>query len=238
MSHRYVIYVTIFLFGLLLSSSSFTAQSQSSLEKIKFTRIDVNDGLSNSNVTCIVQDSKGFLWAGTTDGLNKYDGYGFIVYRQLIGDTLGFLTNAISCLFEDSESKLWVSTRNGGFYFYDHKRDRFVIVPALSTNGEIHSISEDKEKTLWVTGLMNGKAFIANLNRTTNAWELHYLFSSTEAALDIIQETEDEYWLTVYQKGLFKWNKRTNTLQEIQNEGLNKAIQMAVKDNKIGRAHV
>lgn len=181
MTYRHGLYSTILLVVLLYVLLPQTVHSQSSLEKVKFSLIDVNAGLSNSNVICMVQDSRGFLWVGTNDGLNKYDGYGFAVYRQVPGDTTGLLSNSISNLFEDSQAKLWISTPNGGFYFYDRLKDRFMVVPALSANGEIHSITEDHTKTIWVTGLMNGKVFIANLNRTTNAWEPHYLFSSNDA---------------------------------------------------------
>src|SRR5688572_15657570 len=78
------------------------SRAQSSLEKVKFSRIDVSAGLSNSNVTSIVQDSQGFLWVGTPDGINRYDGYDFKVYRQIPGDSTGLLNNSITFLFEDS----------------------------------------------------------------------------------------------------------------------------------------
>jgi ligand-binding sensor domain-containing protein len=80
--------------------------AQHTVEKVKFSRIEVSSGLSNSNVNFILQDSKGFLWFGTQDGLNKFDGYTFKVYRNNPDDTASLLTNTINYIFEDSQKKI------------------------------------------------------------------------------------------------------------------------------------
>ena len=112
------------IFVFLVCACSYAA-AQSPSEKLKFSRIEVGSGLSNSNVTCFLQDSRGFMWIGTRDGLNKYDGYEFKVYRNDQEDTTTLLKNHIYQLFEDSHGTIWVSTRGGGFHFYDQKLDRF-----------------------------------------------------------------------------------------------------------------
>jgi ligand-binding sensor domain-containing protein len=61
--------------------------AQPTNEKVKFSRVEANAELSNSKVNCILQDSKGFLWVGTEDGLNRFDGYEFKVYRNIPEDT-------------------------------------------------------------------------------------------------------------------------------------------------------
>src|SRR5690349_892223 len=226
-SGYYSLFCRLAVLGLLLSNS---VLGQSSLEKIKFSRIDVNAGLSNSNVTRILQDSRGFLWVGTTDGLNKYDGYNFSIYRQVPGDTTGMLNNSITFLFEDSEGMVWVSTANRGLYFYDRTHDRLHAVSELSANGEIINISEDKNKTLWVTGVIHQHAFVANLNRATNKWEQHPLFPSDESAYCIIQDSEDEYWIAVIRTGLFKWNRKTNAIQKIEEANLNLSFHRILQD--------
>ncbi|HTJ48832.1 MAG TPA: two-component regulator propeller domain-containing protein, partial [Cyclobacteriaceae bacterium] len=224
-----VAFVTILQFFLLSQS----AVGQSSLEKIKFERIDTREGLSNSTVTCILQDSKEFLWIGTTDGLNKYDGYNFIVYRRHAGDSTGLINNNICAIYEDSQQKLWVSTHNGGFYYYDPLKDRLVIVPELSEEGEITAIAEDDNKTLWAMGVLNQKAFFANFNRMSNKWEHHYHNSLPPKGVvtGIVHDSGDEYWLTVRQAGLFKWNRKTNALKKITEEGLDHCLQQIIRDN-------
>jgi ligand-binding sensor domain-containing protein len=179
---------------------------------MKFHQLDVNDGLSNSHVICIFQDSKGFLWVGTNDGLNRYDGYSFKIYRQEQGDTTGFFNNTINAICEDKNGTLWVSTFNRGFYRYDPKNDKFVVIPELSSRGEIFKIQSDKNGELWITGVMNGHAFVANLNRDTRQWEQHLLFRSSETVVGMHPISKDEYWIVVRDQGLFRWNRRTNNV--------------------------
>ncbi|HTJ51219.1 MAG TPA: two-component regulator propeller domain-containing protein, partial [Cyclobacteriaceae bacterium] len=235
-NHSFIISVSLktyaFFFLVLLAFALPTVSlGQSSFEKIKFSRVDVDNGLSNSNVTCFLQDSKGFLWVGTMDGLNKYDGYDFTIYRQQPGDTTGLLGNSIASIFEDSHGMLWAATTTHGFYYYNPLKDRFVVVPELSTYGEIVDISEDRNQTLWVTGVMRGQSFVANLNRTTNKWEHHYLFRSDARVVGIVQDSQDEYWLPVSPIGLFKWNRKTNALREISDASLNKLIVKIIPDD-------
>lgn len=70
-------------------------------------------GLSQGNVNCIFQDSEGYLWVATQDGLNKFDGYNFTVYRHNEDDTLTLSDSFILSITEDSDGRLWVGTRNG-----------------------------------------------------------------------------------------------------------------------------
>ena len=83
----------------------------------KFENLDTADGLSSSTCLTIFQDSEGFLWFGTIDGLNKYDGYDFEIYKTVLGDTLSISSNRINAIEEDAEGNLWVGTNNGLNYF-------------------------------------------------------------------------------------------------------------------------
>jgi hypothetical protein len=80
---------------------------------LRFERISIAQGLSHSTVNCILQDSKGFMWFGTNDGLNRYDGHGFTVYKHDPGDTYSLSHNRVQALFEDSTGTLWVGTYGG-----------------------------------------------------------------------------------------------------------------------------
>ena len=63
--------------------------------ELRFEHLSNSEGLSSNSVLCIMQDSRGFLWVGTYDGLNKYDGYNFTVYKNLIDDTSSISDNRI-----------------------------------------------------------------------------------------------------------------------------------------------
>jgi len=79
----------------------------------RFTHFDSNKGLSNGSVQCIFQDSEGYIWIGTQDGLNRFDGYNFTVFRHKDDDTLSLSDSFILSITEDTLGNLWIGTRNG-----------------------------------------------------------------------------------------------------------------------------
>ncbi|MBD5780258.1 response regulator [Pelagicoccus sp. NFK12] len=111
------------LFCLLLCSSIGVAWSQGDK---KFTRLGVEDGLSQSWVRKLAQDSHGFMWFGTKDGLNRYDGRDFRVYRPESENMRGLESGSINELYLDAAQTLWVCTL-GGVFRYDEELDRFEL---------------------------------------------------------------------------------------------------------------
>lgn len=95
---------------------------------IRFTSLSIDNGLSQSTVYDIIQDKKGFLWVATADGLNKYDGYTFTVYRHENYNHNSIQSDLIRSLFLDDKGELWVGT-NSGLALYDSKKDIFHTYP-------------------------------------------------------------------------------------------------------------
>src|ERR1035437_1549748 len=96
------------LFIILFFSPMLQAQVQTHPENTKFKHLTVNDGLSDNTVSAILQDKEGFMWLGTNDGLNKYDGYKFTIYRHNPGDTNSIGAGLIGCIYEDKEGLIWI----------------------------------------------------------------------------------------------------------------------------------
>lgn len=111
----------IILTGLLVSLS---IQLNAQTHGIRFQRIGLEDGLSNMTVDALHQDRFGFIWVGTWDGVSRYDGQSFEVYRTIPGDTNSLISNEIKSFAEPNDSSLWVSTY-GGLTRWDHKQSRF-----------------------------------------------------------------------------------------------------------------
>ena len=93
---------------------------------IKFEQLSVEHGLSQSRVFSILQDHQGFMWFGTRNGLNKYDGYKFAIYKNDPNDSLSLSHNGISALYENHSGELWIGTDRGlwspiPFYFDNHR---------------------------------------------------------------------------------------------------------------------
>ena len=133
--------------------------SQEANNELKFKHLSFKEGLSQSSVLSIIQDKNGFLWFGTRDGLNKYDGHNFKTYRHISNDSTSLTNSYIRVLFVDDYGDLWVGTDNGLNKYLSHK-DKFKRVGQKNDNnkkgfGEVRSIIADDSENLWV-GTNNG----------------------------------------------------------------------------------
>ena len=111
------------LFILFLSHQTFP-QSYIS-DKIRFRHLTREQGLSDSFIRCVIQDSKGFLWIGTSDGLDRYDGYNLKVFKFSPNDINSLGANSIRALYEDKLGTLWVGTLGGGLNKYISGQEMF-----------------------------------------------------------------------------------------------------------------
>lgn len=127
-------------------------------EYIKFSQITSKEKLSQNTINTILQDKKGFMWFGSQDGLNRYDGYNFRVFKKKVNNSNGISENFISVLFEDSFDNLWIGTYNSGIVNYNCIQDKFIKFKSLEVikNEYITSITEDNEKNLWISTFYHG----------------------------------------------------------------------------------
>ena len=122
---NFVLHLGLFLI------SSLTAFSQEN--SVQF--LDISNGLSNNSILTIYQDSDGFMWFGTYDGLNRYDGYNFKTYRNRINDKNSLSFNTIYNIEEDSRKNLWVGGSNGACVF-DRKTAVFQPIERISNTNK------------------------------------------------------------------------------------------------------
>lgn len=101
----------------LLLCSVLSAQKPS----LYFEKLTTQNGLSNNTVNCVIQDQRGFIWFGTDDGLNRYDGYNFVVYRHEPNNSTSISGNIINGIVEDEQGILWIATGDGGLTRYDYR---------------------------------------------------------------------------------------------------------------------
>ncbi len=133
------------------------ASAHASPTTARFLRLSVDQGLSQSTVSAILRDSQGFMWFGTADGLNRYDGYTFTVYRNNPLDSSSLSDNWIWGLCEDKEGNLWVGTQAGGINRYDRTHDRFVRYTRANglSGNNVAGLTVDTYGILWV-GIWGG----------------------------------------------------------------------------------
>ena len=144
--------LTIYLFFCLLV---FNGPGRAQPTKIHFKHISNEDGLSNSTVETIFQDQRGFVWFGTRDGLNRYDGQQVLVYRHNPGDSNSLCDNYITSITEDVQSRLWIGTLNGLSRF-NPATNTFTNYKRQLSHNHITSVLNDRRQRIWVAGFGGG----------------------------------------------------------------------------------
>lgn len=188
---------------------------------IRFETLSLQDGLSHSVVNVILQDRKGFLWIGTDDGLNRYDGYNFKVHKPDAADRNSLSDRAITSLAEDEHGYLWIGTRAGGVNRYDPVSGKFTQYTHNPSDDQ--SISSDTvyalrmdETGLWI-GTDNGLDF---LDFETGAFT-HYRTSSEtppdprslsgNSIRALLKDSNGILWIGTANGGITLYNKARNS---------------------------
>jgi ligand-binding sensor domain-containing protein len=130
---------------------------------IRFEHLSLEHGLSQSVVFCILQDCRGFMWFGTQNGLDRFDGYTFRQFRNSPKDSCSLSYNSVRVIIEDSSGELWIGTEGGGVNHFNREKenfDRYGYVNDLdpSPDPEINviiTLHEDEDQILWI-GTLGG----------------------------------------------------------------------------------
>ncbi|MBI3141401.1 MAG: histidine kinase [Bacteroidetes bacterium] len=180
-------------------------------QEINFRRLSVSEGLTQSSVLALAQDEVGYLWVGTADGLNRYDGYDFIHFRNRPGDPHSIADNFIFCLEPSSGGNLWIGTLGGGLSYYRSDQHAF---ENFQNTGSEHQISHND-----VYAVLEHDSFL--LVGTYLGLDISYdrkSFSSIEfddasySKVNDIAITGKGDVLVAHDYGLAIWNRKTNEL--------------------------
>ena len=185
-------------------------------KKLRFEHLTVEQGLSNSSVMCNIQDSKGFLWFGTFDGLNRYDGYNIKVFENDSNDSSSLSNNHINYIYEDKTGILWIGTNGGGLNKFIREKEQFTHYkhdpddPASINCNYIWSIFEDSLGVLWIgTGCGGLKKFNREKEQFRNY--KHNPEDPTSISNDrissIYEDKHGELWIGTKFGGLNKFDR-------------------------------
>jgi ligand-binding sensor domain-containing protein len=184
-----------------------------------FEEISIEQGLSQSIVFCIIQDQKGFMWFGTEDGLNKYDGYTFTVYRHDPNQPNSLSYNEIRTIYEDSSGVLWIGTFYGGLNKFDAEKELFIHYqndpddPNSLSHNNVKTVFEDRLGVLWI-GTEGG---LNKFNRKTGQFTRYLSDPNNPNSLShnvvraIYQDQSGLLWIAT-EGGLNKFDRETETV--------------------------
>ena len=193
----------IYSFFIVIIFSGFLFPISGQVNQVNFSRILSENGLSQNSVHAIIQDNQGFMWFATEDGLDKYDGYNFTVYKNNPDDSSTISDNFIWTVYEDKKGIIWVGTNSGGLCRFDKKHEKFTTYKNIPGNtnslifNNVRAIYEDSSGFLWI-GTENG---LDKFNIKENKFT-HYLHDpndpnslSNNVVLSIYEDNSGDLWI-------------------------------------------
>ncbi|MBN2572447.1 MAG: hypothetical protein JXA68_09990, partial [Ignavibacteriales bacterium] len=215
-----------FIFFLILYFYCFSTYSQDEYKNYNIKHLTVEDGLSQSTINTILQDSHGYLWFGTINGLNRYDGYSFKIYNYDPSDSTSLSDDGITTLYEDKYGVIWIGTVKGilnkferetgnfikyffqidkNFQYNNNLENNFPIVFSRNNPNTITSIVEDKYGYLWIGTWQNG---LFRFNKKTGNSEHFFYIENDSTSLssnnitDILIDSDEEIWIATIGGGI------------------------------------
>jgi len=185
---------------------------------MRFTHLNQDDGLSQSTVNKILQDSRGFLWFATEDGLNRYNGYEFKVFKHQPGNPQSISSNSVSDIIEDRDGNLWIGTKGGGLNKYNPETERFTHFkpdendPQSLSASYVTALFEDRSGVILV-GTRKG----LNIYQPHDQSFLQYQPDEDdrnsmkgEWITSIFEDSEGMIWIGTQDEGLNKLDREKN----------------------------
>lgn len=186
--------------------------------------IGTQQGLSSTKVSSIIQDKEGFVWIGTEDGLNRFDGFRFSIYKRKDGDFSSLSHNNVKSVYCDSEGTLWVGTMMG-LQYYNREKDNFINVflgqsIEMMLRSSFLWIFEDSQKNLWFSLYNIG---VLKYSLTTKKSVLYKSLPdggelSSKAIRHIMEDRDGNIWFTSFDNGITIYNPRKDAFHYYNTE--------------------
>lgn len=191
-------------------------------QTLKFDHIGTSEGLSQINVNRILQDSRGFMWVGTRNGLNRYDGYKFIVYRYDAMNANTLSNNMVTDIVEAADGNIWIATQSG-LNKYERNTGKFIRYthddhnPASISNNIINRLLFDTEGDLWIATQNGG---LDCLDLKTNIFHHHLHADEDKNSINdnnvrtVFEDSQRNLWVGTSSGGVSLFNRKNNTFSK------------------------
>ncbi|NVJ60547.1 MAG: hypothetical protein HWE27_09155 [Gammaproteobacteria bacterium] len=173
--------------------------------------MSTSDGLSQKTIQILFQDSVGFVWIGTQEGLNRYDGNEIKIFRHRASDPLSISSDVIRAITEDASGQILIATHDG-LSIFNPSSESFSTVKVVKEGVEISRFNEiyrDRDDRLWLGSDGNGIFLIENTennNISANSFSINSQLDESDIRV-IFQDSRDRFWFGTNGKGLFLQNK-------------------------------
>ncbi len=228
---RCLLWLLFFFMGIILNAQK---------PDMYFSDIPNSQNLSSSFATCITQDTTGFIWIGTQDGLNRYDGYTIKIYRKISGDTSSISHNNITYLYTDSRGRLWIGTHLG-ICIYNPDLDNFIRVVQETNYAGMSSINisriyENRAGTIFVSS--GGRIYLYDEQKK----DFGTFFTLQKGDVgSFLFDSRNNLWIGASKDGgLVNFNLKTGQVRRFLHDATNKnslshnyIFDIALKDNKL-----
>lgn len=208
--------VLYFVFYLLFHVNCFAGDETVSLnELLFFKKITVEDGLSQASANCFLEDRLGFMWVGTDEGLNRYDGVSFTTYRWEKGNKNSLSNSTILTLTEDAEGNIWIGTAEGlnKFDLRTHKFTQYLDSTSYNYYNEL--LIDSASQKIWLAANAGG---LKCLNFQTKKIELFTQFKHNESIVrQLLKINDSELLIGTIKDGIYKLNISTSEVSPYLN---------------------
>lgn len=212
------------------------------IESYRFENLTSDDGLSQNTVLSIYQDSREFLWFGTYDGLNRYDGYSFKVYKIERDNPNSIQGQTFRSIVEDKNGNLWIASIGGGLNRYNRLTDDFTNFHVEKNNpnsiisDRVRTLFIDRKGRLWVGTDIGLCRYDFNKNKFIRYNEIlnNSAYPKSEYTVSICEDSSGILWIGTY-NGLIKFNPETNKYKYYFNEYNNP---YRIYGNFIGKVYI
>ncbi|WP_439185000.1 hybrid sensor histidine kinase/response regulator transcription factor [Carboxylicivirga taeanensis] len=240
--------VRYYLLSIALSVCLSGASAQ--LSHYSTTNITTDDGLADNNIHSILQDSYGFMWFGSEEGLHRYDGYSIEVYRHEPKNSNSISANIVRALYEDEFGRLWIGTDGGGISIFDLNKEVFINIASDEevqlTSDEVFCFAPSGNNHLWV-GTKNGLNYVKigadNTQPIESVKHYHYNAQNPNSLIyphvySVLEDSNGTLWAGTTEGGLSRLDAGSDSFVNYypeQKEGTisSRAI-MAIYEDKMG----
>jgi ligand-binding sensor domain-containing protein len=187
------------------------------VNNLNFDFYSQEHGLSSNQIHSILQDKKGWMWFGTSQGACRFDGYKFTVFKNEAEDSTSLKGNLVRAIFEDSKGQLWIGTENGGLNKFNREKENFQHLFSSGTqnalkDASVTSIHEDKPGNLWVGTEL--QLYLIKNESTISEIKPANLPNSSNYFRVLRSDAAGRIWLGT-NHGLFVYSLQANTVEKI-----------------------